>query len=84
MTAQSKLDDAEKIYIKIFKFIEKSQTINSPYTQLILSHYIDNLIKLNKIALAKEKLNKLYQAQVETLGKNHADTLKSQQLLKTL
>ena len=84
LASQNKLSEAEIIYSNIFILLEKTQSLQSPYSQLVLSHYIDNLIKADKTSQAKEKLKQLYQVQVDTLGVKHSDTVKSQKLLNTL
>lgn len=84
LNSQKKLSQAEIIYIKLLAILEETQTIQSPYTQLVLSHYVDNLILSKNVKLAKQKLVQLHQIQVEILGQNHSETQKSQKLLKTL
>jgi hypothetical protein len=84
ISSQNRYLESEDLYSKTFSDILETQTIKSPYTQSVLQNYIEHLIKFNKTKQAEQKLQQLYEAQIESLGEDHADTLESKSQLEAL
>ncbi len=84
LTGQKKYTAAIELYQQILASMESSVGVKSPYYFLVLSHYVNTLIKSERIVPAIESLQSLIKLQTEKLGEDHKDTIKSKTKLNNL